>query len=120
MADVAEQALALEIDTIAGAKPTPSERMRHIAAMAAKADTLRAYRRTFLDPETGELHHDARLVLEDLATAAGLGKAFGYGGGIEELNAREGKRALLLHLFARLGRQKLRRLAQKMREKTDG
>jgi hypothetical protein len=115
--DPLQSARSLEVETIARRKPSPAERARQAAAMLTSAKTLGAYRRVFL--RDGELTPDAMLVLEDLAGAAGLGKAFGYGAGADELNAREGKRALLLHLFARLGRHKLQRLAQRMREKSD-
>jgi hypothetical protein len=120
MPDPADLATALEIETLAGVKPTASQKLRETAALIAKADTLRAYRRLFLDPRTGELKPDAVKVLADLGHAAGLGKAYGYGADAAQLNAREGKRALLLHLFARLGRGKLHRIAQRMRDKTNG
>lgn len=93
----------------------PTERMRAAARMVLQARTVRAYRKLFL--KDGELTRDAVLVLADLGRAAGMGKVLANGTS-EELNFREGRRAIVLHLFARLDAQTLDKLAQRIREAT--
>lgn len=99
---------------MAARRPTAMERVRTGVAQMRDARTFRAYRRLLLD-ERGVLTSDAALVLADLAKAAGLGKVR-PGASAEELNFREGRRAVLLHIFARIDRANLERLARRMRE----
>lgn len=103
-----------EVELLARKQGTLRERARRKLTLVAKARTMRAYRRLFLDAD-GELTHAAALVLADLAAAAQLG-VVRPGADAAELNFREGRRAMVLHLFARFDRANLERLARKMRE----
>ncbi len=90
-------------------------RSRAATALLLRAKTIRAYRKVFL--RDGQLTPEAAIVLQDLGLAAGMGKVR-PGASAEELNFREGRRAIVLHLFARLDAQTLDRLAQLIREAT--
>ena len=59
----------------------------------------RAYQRLFFD-DAGQLRADARIVLDDLTREAALGFV-SPSLDLAELAVKEGKRRLLLHLFAR-------------------
>lgn len=98
-----------------GRRRSIAGRTKAAAALLLRARTVRAYRKVFL--RDGKLTPEAAIVLHDLGLAAGMGKAV-PGGTAEELNFREGRRAVVLHLFARLDAQTLDRLAQLIREAT--
>lgn len=98
---------------IAERQKSVTARAQAMARIILRAKTVRAYRRLFL--KDGQLSPEAVLVLADLSRAAGMGKAVSGANG-EELNFREGRRTMMLHLFARLDAQSLEKLAQRIRE----
>lgn len=106
-------ALDREVQMIAADRRRPVERVRAAARLVLQARTIKAYRRLFL--KGGKLTPDGALVLEDLARAAGMGKVRA-GGTSEEMNFREGRRAIVLHAFARMDAATLEKLAQRIRE----
>lgn len=73
-----------------------------------------AYRRLFLGRD-GKLTRNAELVLGDLARLAGLGKV-SPDAPDSFLQFREGKRAIVLHAFAKMDPDTLATLTDKMRE----
>lgn len=102
-----------EIEALSLRKPSLTERTRALLVAARDLKTQRAYRRLFL--HDGKLTRDGALVLADLAKAAALGKVRPGASG-EELNFREGRRALFLHITAKFDARNVALLANRMRE----
>lgn len=105
------ETMAREIEAMAARRMTPEERMRALIANLTEQRVLKAYRRLFVTG--GGTVDDGALVLADLAKAAGLGKVKPDAGG-ELLTFREGKRGMLLHVFARLDRKALEQASRRI------
>ena len=105
-----------EVDMLAAQARRPLSKLQAKARLLLQARTVRAYRSVFLS--NGKLSADGALVLADLTRASGLGKVRPGASG-EELNFREGRRAMLLHMFAKLDADTLERLASRIREADD-
>lgn len=92
-------------------------RLMRLRVLSGQFRTLRAYRDLFLD-EDGELKPDAVQVIADLAGVARLGIADRAVMSDAELREYAGRRAIVLHMLARLDQSgvKMRDLARKMRE----
>lgn len=88
-------------------------RMRAIV----ERDRVLAYKRLFLDPD-GELSADAMAVIADLGRVARVGIVDGPQMSDTELRTMAGRRAMVLHILARLdlSGEKMKRLATVIRE----
>lgn len=105
-----------ELDLMQRRRPSVTERIRALAGALFEAKTLRAYRRLFLVPNGETLSADGAIVLADLARAAGLGKVLRGQPTAFDLAEREGRRAELLHVLAKLDRANLDRAAKRLSE----
>ncbi len=114
-------ALDHEIDVLGARQDMAQQAMMRRAARRMKLivlfNTVRAYRALFLD-EQGEIRPEAVTVIGDLATKGRLGVVDDPGSSDGALREYAGRRAIVLHLLARLdlSGMRLRDLARKMRE----
>lgn len=102
-----------EVQALAEGRTPAQEAKRQWRALVSQRRVMRAYQQLFL--RNGELTEAGAVVLADLARAASLGKVR-PGGTAEEMNFREGRRAVFLHVSQKLDVRALERLAKRMRE----
>lgn len=101
-----------ELELLSPRRQGLAERTRQLLAAVFEVKTLRAYKAVFLDKD-GALTPDGERVLADMAKAAGIGKVRRDATG-DELQFREGRRAVLLHVLARLDGANLARAARRL------
>jgi hypothetical protein len=120
-ADLEIDALAAVADRVAGEARTRRARLLAVLKRSSrKADTIRSYRRLFLD-DGGAMTPAAIAVFGDIATIAQLGRFDPGGISDADMRERNGARKLALHILSQLDLDgsRLRKLAKTMRE-TDG
>lgn len=109
-----------ELQALASRRPTATDKVRRWAErMILKRRLHTAYAQVFLD-ERDELTTAAKIVLDDLASFAGLGMA-GQKLSDSDLRAAEGRRAVVLRLIDHLHMDdaRLARMARQFREMHD-
>lgn len=111
MVDLEIEALAARADQIR--RRSLYERLRHVW----RRRTILAYRKLFLG-EDGNVTADGALVIADFSRAARLGNAEVTAATDAEMRERNGRRAIALHIIARLDLDgtRLRDLGRKLRE----